>query len=80
MATGLDIGSGLSPILFALAVDPLLWMVQALPGVDMLAAYMVGAQVGDRPVTVAHLVIIAMGEFGKVARTVMARHSCVARR
>ena len=37
---GVDMGNGLSPLLFMLALDPLLWALVRVDGVHVVQAYM----------------------------------------
>eukprot|EP00972_Heterocapsa_arctica_P077947 11495221-Heterocapsa_arctica.AAC.1 len=39
MKCGIDMGAGASPLLFAIAMDPLLWSLRVIPQVALLSAY-----------------------------------------
>eukprot|EP00972_Heterocapsa_arctica_P084377 12429483-Heterocapsa_arctica.AAC.1 len=48
MKCGIDMGAGASPLLFAIAMYPLLWSLRAIPQVALLSAYVDDLAAGMR--------------------------------
>ena len=79
LLAGLDMGNGLSPFSFCLAVDPLLWLLGNTPGIDIIKAYMDDLQIGASTDKARSALQGLLLRFARASGLLVTRHSCFTR-